>query len=297
MKKRIFSVLMSAMMAVTTLAGCMQEKINVMINSNGSVTLNGVIKIQKEYYENQMGSEGNELFDELKQESPNATVKEYEETIKGETYKCFNISEPYSSIKKVKKELISGDTALFNSGTITKKKFVAEIGAFDSSTDEILNESMNISKSDMKAMQDIIKLTFSITFPQKIVYTNGKLSKDKKTASWNLLKLISGASICAYTNKKDIKSSSVSGLNAKNNGQATAVKWQKAYKVSGYQIKLGTNKGLSQDKKTVNINKNTSKTSIKGLKSNKQYFIKIRSYIKVGSKKYFGKWSKVKTVK
>ncbi len=297
MKKRIFAVLLSAMMAVTALAGCMQEKVNVTINSNGSVTLNGVIKIQKEYYENQMGMEGNELSSELKRESPNATVKEYEETIKGETYKCFNISEPYSSIKKLKKELISGDIGIFNSGTITKKKFVAELGAFDSSTDEILNESMSISKSDMKAMQDMIKLTFSITFPQKIVYTNGKLSKDKKTTTWNLLKLVSGASICAYTNKKDIKSSPVSGLNAKNNGQTISVKWQKAYKVSGYQIKLGTNRGLSQDKKTVNVKKNTSKTSINGLKSNKQYFIKIRSYVKVGSKKYYGKWSKVKTVK
>lgn len=297
MKKRIFAVLLSAIMAVTALAGCMQEKINVTINPNGSVTLNGVIKIQKEYYENQMGMEGNELSSELKKESPNATVKEYEETIKGETYKCFNISEPYSSIKKLKKELISGDIGIFNSGTITRKKFVAELGAFDSSTDEILNESMSISKSDMKAMQDMIKLTFSITFPQKIVYTNGKLSKDKKTTTWNLLKLVSGASICAYTNKKDIKSSPVSGLNAKNNEQTTSVKWQKAYKVSGYQIKLGTNRGLSQDQKTVNVKKNTSKTSINGLKSNKQYFIKIRSYVKVGSKKYYGKWSKVKTVK
>lgn len=288
--KRVFAILISAIIAIVTLTGCMQEKMGVTINADGTATVNAVIKIQKEYYDSQYGAEGNDLIQEIKQESPNATVKEYEEKIKGETYKCFDVSEPYSSIAKAKKALFNSEISLFTSGTISKTKFVAEYGSYT-------DDTMTISKSDLKAMQDLIKISFSVTFPQKIVYTNGKLSKDKKTATWNLIKLIEGASISAYTNKKDIKSNPVLGLKAKKSGQGVTVKWSKSYKVSGYQIKLGTNKKLTKDKKTINIKKNTSKATVKGLKSNKQYYVKIRSYIKVGSKKYYSKWSKAKTVK
>lgn len=290
--KKVFSILISVIIAIVALTGCMQEKMGITINADGSATVNATIKIQKEYYDSQYSTSGNDLIEEIKQESPNAAIKEYEETIKGETYKCFDVSESYSSIAKVKKELFNSATSLFlfTSGTISKTKFVAEIG-------DNTDDTMTLSKNDMKEIQDLVKLTFSVTFPQKIVYTNGKLSKDKKTATWNLIKLIDGATLSAYTNKKEIKSSPVSGLTAKKDGQKTNIKWKKAYKVSGYQIRLGTNKGLSKNKKTVNIKKNTSKATVKGLKSNKQYYAKIRSYIKVGSKKYYSKWSKAKTVK
>ncbi len=286
--KKVFAILISAIIAMVALTGCMQENVGVTINADGSATIHGVIKIQKEYYDSQYASEENDPIQEIKEESPNATIKEYEETIKGEEYKCFDISEPYSSIAKAKKDVFDG--TLFVSGSISKTKFVAKYGKYT-------DETMTVSQSDMQAMKDIIKVTFSVTFPQKIVYTNGKLSKDKKTATWNLIKLVDSATLSAYTNKNEIKSSAVSGLKVKSNGQKATVQWKKAYKVSGYQIKLGTNKKLSKDKKIVNIKKNTTKATVKGLKSNKQYYAKIRSYIKVGSKKYYSNWSKVKTVK
>ena len=37
--------------------------------------------------------------------------------------------------------------------------------------------------------------------------------------------------------------------------------------------------------------------NVVGLKSKKTYYVKIRSYKKVGKKKYYGAWSKVKKVK
>lgn len=294
MKKRILAVLLTVATVTAALSGCMQEKMGVTVNSDGSATISAVVKIEKEYYNSQMSSDEVNMFDEVKKESPNAIVKEYEETIKGNTYKCFDISEQYSSIAQAKKDLFSSEQGLFNSGTLSKTKFTAKIGE---QSNEFPNESLNISKSDMKAMNDLIKVTFSASFPNKIVYTNGKLSKDGKTATWNLLKVLDGETICAYTNKKEIKASPVTGLNAEKNGNKATVKWSKAYKVSGYQIKLGTNKKLTKNKKTVNIKKNTSKSKIKGLKSDKKYYVKIRSYVKVGSKKYYSKWSKVKTVK
>lgn len=294
MKKRILAVLFAAATVIASLSGCMQENVGVTINSDGSAALSAVIKIEKEYYNSQMNSDDTNMLEEIKKESPNATVKEYEETIKGDIYKCFDLSESFSSVAQAKKTLFNSNQSLFTAGTLSKTKFTAKIGE---TSNDFPDESLNISKNDMKAMEDLIKITFSATFPNKIVYTNGKLSKDGKTATWNLIQIPNDTTICAYTNKKEVKASPVSGLTAKNNGSKAIVKWSKVYKASGYQIKLGTNKKLTKGKKTVNVKKNTSKAKIKGLKSNKKYYVKIRSYIKVGSKKYYSKWSKVKTVK
>ena len=49
-------------------------------------------------------------------------------------------------------------------------------------------------------------------------------------------------------------------------------------------------------KVTVKGYKNIS-TRIKGLKSSKKYYIKIRTYMKKGNKTYYSLWSKVKTIK
>lgn len=290
MKKRILAVLLSAITAASALSGCMQEKAKVTINEDGSATISAIVKIEKNYYESQYESDEYNVVDGIKEESPNAVVKEYEENINGDTYKCIDVSEKFASVAQAKKELFSIDSGMFTSGSMSKTKFAAKLIGYS-------NETAEISKSDMKAVKELVKITFSITFPNKIVYTNGKLSSDGKTATWDLISMPENSTICAYTDKKEIKSSPVSKLKAKISGNSAAVKWSKAYKVSGYQIKLGTNKKLTQNKKTVNIKKNTSKTTITGLKSGKNYYVKIRSYIKIGSKKYYGKWSKVKTVK
>lgn len=75
------------------------------------------------------------------------------------------------------------------------------------------------------------------------------------------------------------------------------VSWKKDKKASGYEITYSTKKSFKA-KKTVVIkgNKATSKTITK-LKSKKKYFVKVRSYKKVGKDKIYGTYSKVKTVK
>lgn len=75
------------------------------------------------------------------------------------------------------------------------------------------------------------------------------------------------------------------------------VSWKKDKKASGYEITYSTKKSF-KGKKTVVVkgNKATSKT-IKKLKSKKKYFVKVRSYKKVGKVKVYGAYSKVKTVK
>lgn len=76
------------------------------------------------------------------------------------------------------------------------------------------------------------------------------------------------------------------------------VTWKKQKGVTGYEVQYSTNKDF---KKGVHTKKVTGaakvKVTIKGLKKNKKYYVRIRTYKKVGGKKYVSKWSKKKSVK
>ena len=78
--------------------------------------------------------------------------------------------------------------------------------------------------------------------------------------------------------------------------KALKVTWAKqAKQVGGYQILLATDKKFKKGKKTVVVAgaKKTSK-QVKGLKSKKRYFVKIRTYKKAAGTTYYSAWSKVK---
>jgi hypothetical protein len=68
---------------------------------------------------------------------------------------------------------------------------------------------------------------------------------------------------------------------------------QKASGLTGYEISYKV-KG-SGKWKTVNSTRNTK--TIKKLKKGKKYQVRVRGYVKVGKKKYCGKWSQVRTSK
>lgn len=74
--------------------------------------------------------------------------------------------------------------------------------------------------------------------------------------------------------------------------------WKKgASPATGYQIAYSLNKSFSKCKyKKVKKLKTTSLT-VKKLKKNKKYYVKVRTYKKVGLKYYYSEWSNVKTVK
>ncbi len=63
-------------------------------------------------------------------------------------------------------------------------------------------------------------------------------------------------------------------------------------------IQVATDKKFKKNKKSVTISKNKiiSKT-IKKLKSKKKYYVRVRTYRKVGGKKVYSSWSSVKNIK
>jgi len=73
------------------------------------------------------------------------------------------------------------------------------------------------------------------------------------------------------------------------------VKWTKQTKeTDGYEIQYSTNKNFKSGNKTVKIKNNkTTSTILKNLKGNKKYYVRIRTYNKVGSKTYVSEWSDV----
>ena len=98
------------------------------------------------------------------------------------------------------------------------------------------------------------------------------------------------------------KGTSVSKL--KKGNKAITVNWKKQSAkmskstITGYQIQVATDSKFTQNKKTVKVKgyKNTSKT-IKKLKKNKKYYVRVRTYKVADGDNYYSKWSAAKTVK
>lgn len=75
------------------------------------------------------------------------------------------------------------------------------------------------------------------------------------------------------------------------------ISWKKDKQASGYEVLVSTNKKFKGGKKKIIIAKNqiTAKT-VKNLKADKTYYVKMRAYKVIDGKKYYGAYSKVKTV-
>ncbi|MGI6721341.1 MAG: hypothetical protein ACOX4I_02100 [Anaerovoracaceae bacterium] len=74
------------------------------------------------------------------------------------------------------------------------------------------------------------------------------------------------------------------------------VTYRKDTLASGMQIKLGTNKSMTKNRKYVTVSAKKYTKTIKKLKK-KTYYVKIRSYKKIGGKKVYGPYSSVKKVR
>lgn len=91
------------------------------------------------------------------------------------------------------------------------------------------------------------------------------------------------------------KKTSMIGAKSNSRGSITAT-WKENNTGNGYQIYYSTDKYFKKDTKSYFINKvSISAITINGLPEGKTYYIKIRSYKKVGTKMYYGPFSTVKS--
>ena len=97
------------------------------------------------------------------------------------------------------------------------------------------------------------------------------------------------------TFKINPKAVKLSSLTAGKN--KITVKWKKGSSITGYQIQYSLKKNFSS-KKTVTVSKaSTLKATLKKLKAGKTYYVRIRTYKKVGKTTYWSAWSAAKKAK
>lgn len=94
-----------------------------------------------------------------------------------------------------------------------------------------------------------------------------------------------------------ISPAKVKGLSVKKAGSAKAsVSWKKESSGAGYEVQYSKSSSFANSKVKKVTNKNTTKTTIKGLESGKKYYVRIRAYKNVGGKTYYSSWSSSKKV-
>ena len=72
--------------------------------------------------------------------------------------------------------------------------------------------------------------------------------------------------------------------------------WKKVSQASGYQIQY-SQKSNFKNSRSVSVGAGTATKTIQKLSRGKVYYVRIRSFRKVGSKKYYSGWSSVKKVR
>ena len=76
------------------------------------------------------------------------------------------------------------------------------------------------------------------------------------------------------------------------------VEWKKTpSQSSAYQVQFCVNKNFETPKRVTVYSSTATERTIKGLKEKTEYFIRVRCYKTVSSKKYYSKWSESKSVK
>jgi hypothetical protein len=94
------------------------------------------------------------------------------------------------------------------------------------------------------------------------------------------------------------KVAKLTGVKASKAKKSIKLSWKKQSKATGYLIYYTTDKKFKKSIKKVTIKKaKTVKYTIKKLKSKKTYYVKLRAYKKVGTKTFYGAYTKVYKVK
>ena len=96
-----------------------------------------------------------------------------------------------------------------------------------------------------------------------------------------------------------INPKSVALTSVKAQKKALKATWKKsANKVTGYQVRYSTSKTFKSSKTaSVKYTKKVNSKVVKNLKSNKRYYVKVRTYTKTADGTYYSVWSKAKSVK
>lgn len=75
------------------------------------------------------------------------------------------------------------------------------------------------------------------------------------------------------------------------------VKWKWLTGAKGFQVQYAMNRSFTKSRKTVNASAYAEEKTLKGMKSKKTYYVRVRAYNYVSGMKYYGSWSNIKKCK
>ena len=98
--------------------------------------------------------------------------------------------------------------------------------------------------------------------------------------------------------KEEITAPSTKLKSVKNKkGKKLYIKWAKKSDAKGYQIQYATNKTFTKGKKTKNVSRKKNELTVKGLKKDKTYYVRVRTYVyDEDDEKVYSNWSSKKKV-
>lgn len=205
------------------------------------------------------------------------------------TYASGRIDAGTYKIKATGRGKYTGETAktTFTISPVTMKNCKITL----SKSKMTYNGKKQTPKVTVKAGSKILKKNTKYT----ITYTSNKKIGEAKVTIKGKGHNYTGKTVKTF--KIVPKSTKIQKL-VKGNKKIT-LKWQIVKKqCSGYQIQYSTSeKFTKKTTKKVSVNSyKSTKQSIKGLKANKKYYVRIRTYKIVNGKKYYSYWSKVKSI-
>ena len=172
-----------------------------------------------------------------------------------------------------------------------------------------------------KPVQPVKPVSTKFTVKTKNVTYNGKAQKPAVNVYAGNKKISSKYYSVSYKNNKNVGYGTVvvkgKGSYAKYSGFTTfkinlkkvslssvkaqkkkmVVYWKKTGGNHGYQVQYSTSKRFSSNVKTVRLSAGKKSVTIKNIPAKKRYYVRIRSYKKVGNKIWYTGWSKAKNVR
>ena len=163
---------------------------------------------------------------------------------------------------------------------------------------------ISVKKCSVSSIKNKTYTAKKITPTPTIKYGNATLVKDKDyILTYKNNKKIGTATviITGIGNYKDSvtktfkivpKGTKISKI-TKPKSKQVKITWKKQKtQTTGYQVQIATNSSFTKNKQSYTSKKNTTTNKVfKGLKKNKKYYVRIRTYKKVSGDKYCSSWS------
>lgn len=199
---------------------------------------------------------------------------------------------------------ITAKTADNKSATVTfkastKKVRISKVTLKADKKTVVAGTKVNLKATVTPVTADNTKLTWTSSNKSVATVSSKGVVTTKKAGNVTITaKAKDGSGKKATVKIKVTAPSKTKITSVKNSKAKTAViKWNKVSNAKGYEVSMSTSKSKGYKViKTINNNKTVTLTKT-GLKKGKTYYFKVRSFVKVGSKKVYSSYSAVKSVK